>query len=80
MARVKIGARRSIALPLEPVTGSALGLVEICRHLDVGRTLRRNRDVIGVDDMPAELMGKRGHLRAWPLVLDERDELLRLAA
>jgi hypothetical protein len=47
--------------------------------MGVGRTLRRHLDVIGVDDMPTELMGKGRHLRARPLVLDECDELLRLA-
>ena len=48
-----------IALALAPVTSRALGLVEFCRHTEVGRTLRRHLDVISVDDMPAELMGKR---------------------
>ena len=76
---VKISAGWPIALTLEPVTSSALGLVEFCRHLEVGRTLRRHRDVISVDDASGA-MGKRGHLRTWTLVLNERDKLLRLTA
>ena len=77
--RVKIGAGWSIALALETVAGSALGLVEFRSHAEVGRPLRRYLDVIGADDMPVELMGKCGHLWTWPLVLDEHDELLGLA-
>jgi len=46
--------------------------------MEVGRPLRRYLNVIGADDIPAKLMGKRGDLQPWPLVLDECDELLSL--
>jgi hypothetical protein len=65
-------------MALEPVTGSAVGLVESCCPAEVGRTLRRHRDVIGADDLRRELLGQCGHLRAWPFVLDAGDKLLRL--
>jgi hypothetical protein len=57
-----------------------LGLVEFCREGKVRRTLWRNLNVVGMDDIPAELMGQCGYLRAWPPVLDEADEVCGLAA
>ena len=78
--RIETGTCWPIALALQTMTGSALGLVKFRREREVGKPLRRNLNIVGVDNIPAELMGQCGYLRAWPPVLDEPDEVLGLAA
>src|SRR4249919_2354218 len=62
--RVETGTCWPIALALQTMTGSALGLVKFRREREVGKPLRSNLNIVGVDDIPAELMGQCGHLRA----------------
>jgi hypothetical protein len=60
--RSKAGTRRSIALALETVAGSALALVEEGRGGEVRGMLGSNLDIVRADNLPIELTGKRGHL------------------